>query len=267
MFSHLTIASIDRSSLVDGVERGNKVIRCLARLFPDRVLVFHIVDDHLHVVLATLNPGREGQRLVLALRAIGCPVAPAHIRAVADRAHLVNVVRYVLRQADHHGIDPAASLCWASSMPDLIGARLVPGLGSAPLRRALPRMTDAEPWAAIDMAPVHAWHGPRVASAGAPAIVAAAQRALAPRCRSKWHRDEVGLGRLVGAVCTGAGIAAADLALGLGTSKRSAWRHAHAVPESWIHAVHLQVALAATVPPPRPLRAASGHLANATRTA
>jgi WD40 repeat protein/Tfp pilus assembly protein PilF len=108
-----------------------------------RLLAFCMVDTHVHAVLACSRAeagcfartaeGSLRKRLHLP------PFERARIRPVVEQSHLRAAVLYVLRQAHRHGssLDPAHE---GSSLPDLLGFRVLDSELPARLRAYLPRL-------------------------------------------------------------------------------------------------------------------------------
>lgn len=78
---------------------------------------------------ARAQAGRQAQKLALTLRPhLAHPLASARIRPVQDRAHLINLLGYLIKQPAHHTLGVHPALWEGSCLPDLLGARLLPGL-------------------------------------------------------------------------------------------------------------------------------------------
>ncbi|MBN1337545.1 MAG: hypothetical protein JXB39_16450 [Deltaproteobacteria bacterium] len=142
---HLTLASEERAPLFPGDARRLAAVRALARTAGDRLALFFVADDHVHVVAHAPDGavGRLAHDLLLALRAVAeAEVQPARARPVAGRDHMRTLLDYVLTQTAHHGI-PVHPALWAGScLPDLLGARAILGLDMQ-LCEALPRVGEA----------------------------------------------------------------------------------------------------------------------------
>jgi REP element-mobilizing transposase RayT len=150
---HLTLASMDRQVLFPDETALRRALRSMVRVLCERLLLFAIVDDHLHCVLKDENPGQRGRALRLSLRPL-CASAPdkARFRPVKDRQHLLALVRYVLDQERHHGIVSAPALSSGSCAADLLGYRRLPGL-DLQLWTALPRFQPASVAALVNLHP------------------------------------------------------------------------------------------------------------------
>lgn len=99
-----------------------------------------MVDDHSHFVVFAdaAEIGRVGRAIRLALRALGADLEPADVRPVENRAHMQHLVGYLLTQPQHHELTVRPSTWSGSCFPDLVGARVVPGVALR-LDDALPR--------------------------------------------------------------------------------------------------------------------------------
>lgn len=138
---HLTFAAAGRHPLFPLEAARRAAVRALGRVAGDAVVLFALVDDHVHVVLfcEEAHVGRLARAILLALRRLAAAaIEPAHVRPVRDRSHLEWLVGYLLGQPEHHGLSEHPALTTGSCWPDLVGARRVPGL-TLPLLRALPR--------------------------------------------------------------------------------------------------------------------------------
>jgi len=109
-----------------------------------RLLAFRVADTHLHVLLGCTRPeaGHFAHRAALALHnllRLRVPFEPTRVRPVVDQRHLYSAFRYVMRQQDHHGVasDPAHD---GSSLPDLLGMRILEPDHALTVRMMLPRL-------------------------------------------------------------------------------------------------------------------------------
>lgn len=146
---HITIAAAGRRALARNEAERRMLVRELARVGGPRQLLFNLVDEHLHSVGRAEHPRRlaDGLHRVLRSRRPDLIVDPPHVKPVGDRAYLLTLVRYVLRQTDRHqvraGTVPLA--LWAGSCAqDLLLVRLLPGFDAGPLLSELPRLRQRE---------------------------------------------------------------------------------------------------------------------------
>jgi hypothetical protein len=247
-YTHLTIASEGRHPLCP--EEGDKraLLRTIGRVAAGHVVLFALVDDHLHVVLAgtemELLQLRRG--LTLAVRAaVDTPVAPTFARTVKTRLHLENLVGYLLRQTSHHGLAGHPALTTGSCFPDLVGARAVSGLDLR-LCVVLPRFRPEDAFTHVGLvAPLVPASDEVIRRAGVARVVAATTAAAASGPVLKGHSASEFVARRAAArLLSGAGFGADLLATELGIDPRSVRRLAVApAPDTLIAAVRLRVAL------------------------
>jgi len=219
----LTFASTTRLALFPEEQRRREVLHVLGRVVSGRVVLFAVVDDHLHVVLLCEpeETGLAARALLLALRPVAAvAIAPAHVSEVRGRDHLEWLVRYLLEQPAHHGVAGHPALTTGSCFPDLVGARVVPGL-SLQLAAALPRyrLRDAYPLVGLPPERIEPASNPQIRALGAHRLVAGAAQAAAAG-------PELGLGDVSVRVRTVAahlaaqvGIPLDELAHALGTTR------------------------------------------------
>jgi hypothetical protein len=141
----IRLSSDGRHPLFPDEEKLRAAVRVLAHTAGREVALFCIVDDHAHVVLYCERDvvTWRARSLCRVMRArAATPIAPSWISPVNSRAHMLNLVGYILDQTGHHGLQVHPALWTGSCFPDLIGARSLPGL-DLQLQRALPRL---QPW-------------------------------------------------------------------------------------------------------------------------
>lgn len=203
---HLTIASVGRNTLfVDptSLTRGD---RTLARVAGHHLLLFAIVDDHLHLVLHCdrLQAAHTASAVSRALRKCGAPpLAPVFVREVEGRRHLENLVGYCIRQPAKHGIPGHPATYIGSCAPDLLGLRVLPGFDPRRIAAVLPRC-DVRAFAASAAGPAPrtpaSWSTAEAVGALLPgetsrhatrvriAWASLASRPTAPVSRRTWYR-------------------------------------------------------------------------------
>lgn len=153
---HITLRPSDDG----GVARHAADLRVAARVLHQQLasrglFAFRVADTHVHVLLLgdRRTAGRLAQRAQVALSwrlRLQARFEPARFKPIVDTRHLANALRYVLRQEARHGtdLDPAHD---GSSLPDLLGLRV---LGDEMLRRVrlfLPRLSFEELWSWLDV--------------------------------------------------------------------------------------------------------------------
>ena len=141
---HLTFRSQNDLTLFPEPARQRLALRVIARIAGRVLVAFSLADNHFHLVTIgdRAQAGRIAQRVACGLAGVClAPLSPARYTAIRDRSHLVNTVRYLLRQPSHHGLDCHPALWRGSCLHDLIGARIISGLGLK-LVDELPRLDE-----------------------------------------------------------------------------------------------------------------------------
>jgi hypothetical protein len=152
---HLTIAVRGRLALARDEAERRALVRTLVRIAADRMILFNVLDDHLHAVLR----GERARRLAEGLRRALISLRPdlelktPHLEPVGTRAYLRSLVGYVLRQTDEHGLGVSSALWTGSCFQDLAGARWLPGFNGGPLREELPRLQSRELFELVGLTP------------------------------------------------------------------------------------------------------------------
>lgn len=156
---HVTIVTAGRLPmfLEEGPRRA--ALHVLGRIFPKRLVVFAVVDDHVHlVVFATPEEvGLLARDLVFGLTPLASvALEQPHIAPVTDDRHMRSLVRYSLEQFVHHGIGEHPAISSGSCYPEMVGARTIHGL-ELQLERAFPRegtRPDPAPIVGLPSAPL-----------------------------------------------------------------------------------------------------------------
>ncbi len=230
---HLTFSSEERDPLFPNEAVRRRAVCALGRVAGSELVLFCVVDDHVHVVVlcGRARCGRLAAGLHRALsRLTPVPMAPAHRRQVDGRSHMQWLVTYILSQSQKHGLAVHPALWSGSCFVDLLGARVVPGL-SLRLTDALPRFRLRSVFEVLGLPvqPIAPATDELVRAGGAARLVAAASSALAvgPVLPGKAPRI-VAARRIVCKLGRAAGIPASEIAWALGTSTRTTRRHAAA---------------------------------------
>lgn len=247
-FWHLTLASDGRQPLFGSEEQRRRALRALARIARVELVLFCIVDEHLHALL-WCDRARLGVIRSALTRAIaacsGAPVGASRVRPVATRSHLQWLLRYILAQPDHHDLPDHPALYTGSCYQDLAGARMIEGL-SLKAFEAYPRLrlADLNEIVGLERLPAPA-SLEQVRQAGAPSLLAAATVALGigPTLDRK-TAAAVNARRAVARIGAEAKIATADLVWVLELSASSVRRlRGEPVDEKVLGAVRLRLAL------------------------
>lgn len=177
---HLTLAGAQRQHLFPDATTRLAAVRTLVRIAGSQLLLWCVVDDHVHVVASGDRRcvGRLAQRLQLALGGVAVGVfGTTHFQEVAHRRHLVRLVGYVLTQTEHHGLGQPAAGWQGSCLADLIGARRLRGFDPGALAAHLPRMSPSQVLAEVGLAERDLVE-PDLAGVGLNDLLAAAARAV-----------------------------------------------------------------------------------------
>ncbi|MBW2734605.1 MAG: hypothetical protein JRH20_19630 [Deltaproteobacteria bacterium] len=129
---HTNFASIGRLPLFhDAKIHRPLAIRRLAKLGFDGLVLFCIVDDHVHLVLRGSRSfaGKVVSRIKQSWEDFFAgDVGGAFHRPVEDRSHLLSLISYFFDQPRIHGLGAAPHQWDGSCFFDLVGARWLPAL-------------------------------------------------------------------------------------------------------------------------------------------
>jgi hypothetical protein len=246
---HLTISSVSRLALFPEPHQRRRALWKLAEVLGEVLALFCIVDDHLHVVVVCDSDvlGARVRALTRVVRALAAvEVNPTHVRRVEGRRHMQTLLDYLLRQPGKHELPGHPALWEGSCLPDLLGARRLPGLRSR-LAEALPRATQADILhaAGLSTAPLIPVALDELRTLGASRLLhAAAAAAVAdPQLRGK-HKAEAEARRAACHLARAARIPLPELAWQLGVTSRATRRMAgHPAGRSLATTVRLRLAL------------------------
>lgn len=152
---HITLAVRGRRALARGEGERRALVRRLVGLGQERLLLFCLVDDHLHCVVRGERArylARDMGRALVAVRD-ELELKPASVEPVGSRAHLSSLVRYLLRQPSKHQLPVHPALWSGSCFQDLVGARALPGFSPGVLASELPRLQSRELFEAVGLEP------------------------------------------------------------------------------------------------------------------
>ncbi len=149
---HLSFASTNRLPLFSTEASRRMAVRALARTAPCELVIFSVVDEHLHLV--SIGDAARTRRLRQALhrrlqRIAAVPLAPSWSGPVRNRKQLLTLVHYHLSQVARHAVQGAHPALWSGScFQDLVGARHLSGLklqlsAVLPREQIVPRACDA----------------------------------------------------------------------------------------------------------------------------
>lgn len=245
---HLTWSSRGRLRLLPDESGQRAAVRTLLRLGGDGLLLFSIVDDHVHAVVEADSGAQVARSLRMGLQPLTqAPVDPAHVRPVEDRGHLSWLVRYLLRQVDKHGLAEHPALWSGSCFQDLVGTRAVLPELAARLAGQLPRLRQRDLFelVGLDPAPLEPATADQLRAAGAARLVAASAFTLAvgPDLSGR-DVPTVAARRLAASLSQLAGTPNSELAWALGCSDRTARRLlSQPAPDAHVLAARRRVAL------------------------
>lgn len=248
----LTFATANVAPLASTEADRRACIRALARCLDadgrPGAIGFALRGDRLRL-LVTDDAGRVGRLRGAIFRSIGHVVrprlAPPDVRRLDHRAHIVGVLRHYVAPRDGEGFGVPPALASGSCLPDLVGARCVPGLRLV-TAQVLPRLRQRELFDWLELGrPVTPATDQVVGAVGATRLVEAAGFAVAAATVAGANTPErVAARRAVVAIAGRAGIGTGEVARALGATPRSVRRLAGASPDPPIErAVRMRIAL------------------------
>lgn len=261
MIYHVTIAREGRRALFDTELAQRTAVRALCRSYGAALLLYCIVDDHCHAVVRGTRSevGRKTSGFQQALRRAHAPggdagrfTEPARVRPVRSRDHLERLVAYVIGQPARHELTTSPARWWGSCFQDLVGARVVRHFDARTIRRELPRLRDADIWAAAGLRPLQPLPVERLLEFGPRELVRAAADVYFVAPDLQGRRPEVNRARnLVLGMLRSTGATTRQIAAIVGCSERTARKHREPHPAA-LNAALLQLAILASSPAPDP---------------
>lgn len=258
-FWHLTFASTTRHTLFPTEAQLRAALSKVVSIAGAELLLYDLVDDHLHVVIWCSEARKTAllRALLLALRPLAATeLAAAHPKRIEGRSHLLWLVRYVLLQAEKHGLAAHPALWTGSCFQELVGARSVLPL-AARLARALPRLrlSTVQEIVGVPARPIEPIGSEHLRALGPARLVAAAGSALlvGPELSGK-SPAVMRAKRVVAQLGWAAKIPTRELAWAVGADASSLRRWKDAPPEDkHLRAVGIRLALEQLVEalPPR----------------
>lgn len=129
---HISIAAQDRLPLFPEERLRRKALHVLARIAAKALVLFCIVDEHLHLVSVgdEVHKRQLRRSLMLALAPIAtAPLDASWVGPVKDRKHLISLVRYHVVQVVKHNLQGVHPALWSGScFQELVGARQIGAL-------------------------------------------------------------------------------------------------------------------------------------------
>jgi hypothetical protein len=148
MYWRASFVSVGRRRLYPSIEELRCAVKTLVRVLQQHLLLFSIVDDHIHLLI---KADKKTRAVLLsaahrALAAIGheTKLCPAWYEEVETRRHLLTLVEYYGRQPSHHDLAQRDVLWEGSSVMDLIGARKLEFYDGTLWRAAVPRWREGD---------------------------------------------------------------------------------------------------------------------------
>ena len=146
MYYRASLSAVGRHRLYPSTSELRLAVRTLVRVLGRRLLLFSIVDEHIHLVIEgdRREKGAALGALHRSLRTVGKDAAfqAAWSEEVKTRSHLLSLVDYVCRQPSRHNLTGRDALWEGSCLMDLIGARTVVGYDGSLFRTAAPRWRE-----------------------------------------------------------------------------------------------------------------------------
>lgn len=248
---HLTWSSDGRMPLFPNETARRRAVHALVRVAGPELVLFSIVDEHLHLVseCSLVRRSRLITGVSLALKPIvEGSLDTAFPRPVETRSHLQWLVRYCLEQPVRHDLGAHPALWSGSCFQDLVGARVVDGFASR-IRNALPRIHSKHLFEIVKLPEVTPVPMDKIRSIGSRSLVEAAAAAIAvePRLEGR-SRDVVRARRSVAYLGHRSGISWPELGWALGV-KVQCLRRSIQVPAEpkMCRAIRLQLALVEAV--------------------
>jgi hypothetical protein len=128
---HISIESRDRLPIFPHENKRRQALHALNRVAREVLLLFSIVDEHMHLVAAgdIDSIRRLRQALVQTLTPISdVALAPSWVGPVKGRKHLLRLIGYHVIQVVKHSVRGIHPALWSGScFQDLIRARVLPG--------------------------------------------------------------------------------------------------------------------------------------------
>ena len=249
---HVTLAALGRKVLYADLAGLRRCVRTIVRVVGDALMLFCVVDDHLHDVHGRFGADAtwSGHRSRALRSAVACQqgiaLEPSRSKAVADRSHLTWLIRYLFRQPSQHGLRIPNLLWEGSYFQDLVGARWIDGL-QLRIWEALPRLRVAGVLEQLEVPPaaIDPVSPAELEQLGVARIVAAASAATATDPELTGRAPSVVQARAaVVRICRAVDLPDRSVAHHLGVARRTLRRLArYPVPPQVFHVVRVRLAL------------------------
>jgi len=246
---HLAFASYGRQHPFPGQVELRAAIHRLARVAGQRLVLFGIAAEQAHVLLHCSRPtaGLLSRAILKSLRAVAGPVGlePARLQPVVDADHLLWLHDYLIQLPLRTGAPSPLALWEGGPLPDLLGARWVPGF-SQRLTALLPGYDPAHACRLAGLtgppAPLPP-HQARLLGIGRIGAASAAAMAAPPSLSGR-SNPEVLARRAAARLARGAGLPPSELSFAFRQTRRTAYRLATApLPDAALAALQLRLGL------------------------
>lgn len=153
---HLSLAVRGRRALARDEAQRRALMRSIVATGRARLLLPSLVDDHLHGLARTDQPGYLARdlRKVIRTQRPDLEFKQPHLEPVGTRAYLRWLVTYLLSQPIKHGLIGHPALWTGSCFQDLVGARILDGFDPGGLWDELPRFRLREAYEIVGLTSV-----------------------------------------------------------------------------------------------------------------
>jgi REP element-mobilizing transposase RayT len=239
MYYRASLSAVGRHRLYPSICDLRLAVRTLVRVLGSRLLLFSIVDEHIHLVIEgnRREKGAVLSALHRSLRTVGKDTAfqTAWSEKVKTRNHLLSLVDYVCRQPSRHNLTGRDVLWEGSCLMDLIGARSVVGYDGTLFRTAAPRWREYDLLGKFNIRSLKPASDEDIAAAGQESLLSAVSTAFCadPKLDGRSHEIVAARAAFVhfGRI---SGYPTKQLALALGISTRGV-RHLASINISEAH--------------------------------
>lgn len=220
----------------------------LGQVCKGNLVLFALIAEHLHliVLLSRAAAGRLAQAVQLTLRPlVKTPLATSFIEEVDGRGHMYRSVKYELEQPKKHGMPGPAALWPGSCLPELVGARFIPGLALR-ITEALPTFQVQQALRVLKLPGVEVPPAERqqLRAAGATRLVSATAAALGVESLKGNRPREITARMAVVYIATRLDIPSTEVQSATGMNRQTLYRlRRRAVCPEYIDAIRRRIAL------------------------
>jgi hypothetical protein len=220
----------------------------LGRVCQGNLVLFALIAEHLHLIalLSRTAAGRLAHAASLTLRPlVETPLDASFIKEVDGQGHMYRSVKYELEQPKKHGMPGPAALWPGSCLPELVGARVIPGL-TLRIGEALPTFQFKQALRVFDLPgdKVHPAERQQLRAAGVARLIAATAAALGVESLNGNRAREIIARRAVVQIAARLDIPSTEIQSATGMDRHTLWRlRRRAVSPECIDAIRRRVAL------------------------